>query len=381
MKEGIKNIWLSTEVMVVSDNKLWFAEIDSNEVYSYDIKTRKCSLVCSIAEEEKAGKRLFGAIVSQDEFLYLFPFSAKSAYKVNKYTGHVKRIPIKEPRQPFATNYRSDKKFFSAIAYEDSIFAVGCTFPSILEYRIQTGDVIYHDKIFEEIRPYIRDNAGVLFRKVFCREGRMYAPLCCGNAVLVFDLAAGSHRIYEVGTEQCRFVSICFDGQAFWLAPHGNNLIVRWYEESNAYDIHDVSQQGIEEGVYNDIVYYRNEVILLPGKTNAFLKINRTDEFNIQFERVLCDWPNITQCLTEGILYLFSSKDAVLIVAREDGNTIETHRIEKIVGVLEGQGRGKYIYEGKYERVKAFEEYVAGENMRSVIVQKPMGIKVWEMVK
>ena len=113
MKTGMRE-YLSSENITYYEGKLWFTEIDNNNIYSYDINTKQCLLFCTVDNEKKEGTRLFGSISIQDGFLYLFPFSAVKIYKIHLETKNIIEIDIEIPDKDIHKNYCSEAKFFSS---------------------------------------------------------------------------------------------------------------------------------------------------------------------------------------------------------------------------------------------------------------------------
>jgi len=318
-----KGIWeyLSSENMACYEDKIWFTEWDNNKVYCYDINIKQCVCFCTISDEQSEGKRLFGALVIQGDFLFLFPFSAEKVYKIHLYTKEMESWKPKDVIERDFENYCQEAKFFSAHCFEKKIFVMPASYPAIIEYQTESGKVVYHKDWIAEIRSvYKSEDDKALFRKTIAVGAKIYAPLCRENAVLIFDMSNNCYEIHEVGDESCRYASICYDGREFWLASRKGSTVVKWDGEANYCILNKKDIQGAEKAEieYRDIVFWQNHVILLPGNRNNLWEIDRSSKVITELDIKYRNYHYIAVCEYSGRLY-FSSVEGKWIVL--DKNT------------------------------------------------------------
>lgn len=316
MRKGIKGIRLSTEAMLIYDDRIWFAEADSNGIYSYDLRSHRSALECIIDKEPSNGKRLFRTMVICEGDLYVFPFSAQNAYKINLHTKAVKCIKIDEPPKNTYDRYSSNAKFLSSFLYGSKIFVVGVTYPAILEYDVKTGHIRYHNEWLSEMRGCFRNQERVLFRRAEMVMDKLYIPSGRGDLLLIFDMSTGKHEVCRIGDGKGGFSAVCYDGEDFWFAPLSEGAVVQWNENSRKCISYDCFPDGFvhaDHGI-NDIVFWDDTVILLPGASNMFLGINRQTGVIFELNTRLRNFKLVSKCVRDDRLYTFSGTEDELVV-------------------------------------------------------------------
>lgn len=268
------------ESALYHDGKLWIASLRYNELYFYDIDSKRLKLVCKIEDNEEYSQRLVGDLVIVDKFLYLIPLSATALYQVDLNTFEKKKITIRKPDAEKYSEYVENVKFLSAHVYKDSIYMVGATYPAIVQYDCKKQQVHYHDMWLEEIQRYLFFDESALFRKTLMVGHYIYAPCCRGNVVLVFDLETHKYKIYEVGEQKCRFSGICYDGQNFWLSPRNDEPIVKWNQETNQYKEITINKNelNVKGYVFGNSLVLDNKIVLVPQNANEIALIDTQSE-------------------------------------------------------------------------------------------------------
>lgn len=356
MKKGIGQTWLSIEALAVYANRIWFTEGDTNGIYFYDLEKKECELFCTIDKEKQNEKRLFRTINIYKNKLYLFPFAAQNAYKVDIETREIEVIEIEEPQKGIYEAYNSSAKFLSSFIYEERIFVVGVTYPAILEYEIETGKIVYHSEWMNEIKMYLK-NDEVLFRRGILVKDKIYIPSGRGNVLLVYDLVERKYDINKIGNEEEGFSSICFDGEEFWMAPINNGSIIKWNETSREVDWQCKVPENFHKGnhSWNEIIFWKEHILLLPGKADTVLEVSK------KMNKI----PELTQSL-QGIgytvsyvdgenLYLFSEKNAVLYIIDSE---VHVHEAIRMASLNKESRDLKTIYVVE-NRVDTLEEYLS----------------------
>ncbi len=349
--------YLSSENITYYEGKLWFTEIDNNNIYSYDINTKQCLLFCTVDNEKKEGKRLFGSISIQDGFLYLFPFSAVKIYKIHLETKNIIEIDIEIPDKDIHKNYCSEAKFFSSYSYKDKIWVLPASYPAILEYRIKDETIIYHKKWVSDVYSFINvKDENAFFRKTEIVQDKLYAPLCGGNAVLIYDISCNKYEIQRVGDKNCNYASICYDGEYFWLIPRNNGVIVRWDIKSNKYNLYNNFPENLQsnKGRFNDIIYFENHIIILPGNIGTVLEVNReTGNIEILYPE-LQNFYNASHCKGNGKIYISSTMGGWITIS-EDIKKPLFKRIQKPFSSVQNDFFSKIFYENVWELL---DEYI-----------------------
>ncbi len=260
---------LSFENFICYDDKLWFTDIETNEFYYYDLKEKETVLICEIVEELEYKQRLFGSIIQYNNSMYLIPFEAEYMYKVDLDTNTYKQIDIINHENECKGDIHY-LKFLSAHVYENKIYMIPVTYPAIIEFDCVTEEVAYYDSWVKLIDKYYLFDDAAFFRKTLLLGKKIYAPLCAGNAVMVFDIDSKQSVFKVVGSKQCSFSGISQMGNDFWLSPRRDGPVVKWNEKLNICEEY-TDFIGKEKGNcgFSDIFCLNNQLLIIPlmGKT------------------------------------------------------------------------------------------------------------------
>lgn len=363
MRKGLKGNRLSTETMLEYNGRIWFAEADSNGIYSYDLKSKRSTLECIIEEEPSNGKRLFRTMTICGDDLYVFPFSAENAYKINLHTKKVECIKIDTPPKNSYDHYSSQAKFLSSFRYGQKIFAVGVTYPAILEYDVETGIIQYYSEWLPEIRACFKNKEKVLFRRAEMVMNKLYIPSGRGDILLIFDMFTKEYEIRRIGIGEDGFSAVCYDGNDFWLAPLSMGAVIRWNEKAGKYTVYDNFPDDFvkaDHGI-NDIVFWHDTVILFPGLSNMLLVINQQTDEIVELGYKLRNMSSVSQYIQENTLYAFSGSEDILIVFDGDIHCLEMLSIEAPQNEDCCLEKIDYIPENRIDTVKEF-IYIFPEN-------------------
>lgn len=300
------------ETMEFYDNKIWFSEWNCNELYYYDLDSKNVELFVKLETEETYGDRLFGAIIICNGYIYLFPFLGKNIYKINIVDRNVITI------SNFPVN-----GILSAHLYENHIFMISGQFPSFYDMDCETDEIRAYSQWGDMLNNVSLTDDNAYFRKTFLKDGKVYAPLTKGNAIVVFDIMNKTFDVHIVGEKGDSFSSICYDGENFWLAPRKLNNIILWNEEkdfSKKYKFEDLDMPS-----FGDIVLIHDEIYLLPfgGKnvialdkcTRNIKKVNNTD------------MGRVCKCIRDDMIFLFSSQRHKLYIYHQREKSYEEDTI------------------------------------------------------
>jgi len=276
MKKENQGLFATFENGVFYRSRLWFTDMNLNELFSYDPVSDLMSSVCVIKEEDESKGRLFGPIIPYCNEVILIPCSAGNVYRVNIVNGKYLQVKLDVPDLTKHKDYLPDCKFLSAFLNRDAIWMVGSTYPAIIKYDLLLNKMFYFSDWIYSLERHINwpeDNAW--FRKAFLKENSIYAPCCKANVVLVFDIESNQYRIIEVGDSEANFSGICFDGKKFWLSSRHKNGVYRWNMESGkCTKLSRFPEKHLcKEYGYGDIVYWKEKIFLIPLMSNMICYI------------------------------------------------------------------------------------------------------------
>lgn len=304
-------VFASFECAAVDGNSLYFAEALGNEIFCWDMRINKISLLCTIREEDEYGKRLFGGMVIYEGDLFLFPFFATGIYRVNLQTGNYTVVGLPENS---IKEYDTAAKFIDVHLYQDVIYAIPASFPGILKLPCNSNEVTVYDTWIQKIPDELLNADPAFFRKTLLMDNRIYAPSCKGNIVMIFDLRKGDCIVKEVGTKKCRFSGICYDKGIFWLSPRDDGPIIKWNENENMWWEYDAFPKDYIAGNTVGITIWRNKVMIFPQKANMILAVDCMDD-------TIKEWKE--EYRGQNILWYGNMDDSVMFCMTETAEMIE----------------------------------------------------------
>ncbi len=357
MKTIGNKIKVTYENAVFFSDKLYFTDMHRNEMCAYDITTDETELICKVDSEESQ-MRLFGAIISKCDEMYLVPFSAKCMYKVNVNTGEYESIQFKSVSSNTAFSYLSTAKFLSAHLYEDKIYLMPVSYPAIVEYNCTTGEIQYYDSWLEEAVIDYNPDENALFRKTMLLGDYIYAPFCGKNAVLKFNVITKETQILSVGSKDCAYSSICFDGKCFWLSPRGVTPVVRWNEEND--EVREYTEFpehcNLKPGSFANIFALNDFIVLLPMNAEMAVQTDvRSGEMQ-EFKLNTAGISNMSYCESEEAIYFFAANKGLLFIYDKETGHCEERYISFPDDIEKEWQMGRLysynVFRGKKEAIK-----------------------------
>lgn len=330
----------SFECAAADGNNLYFAEVFGNEIFCYDMETDKVTSLCTIREEDECGKRLFSSMVVYGEDIFLFPFVARGIYRISKQTGDYLVLDLSEKS---LEEYEAEYKFIDAHLYRDVIYVMPVAFPGILEVQCSSNKVTVHDSWLDKIPDEFTDIDNSFFRKTLLKDNKIYAPLCKGNILMIFDLEKGECIMKEVGTNKCRFSGICYDKENFWLSPRDNGPIVKWNESNNIWQEYADFPKDYVATSTTGIEIWKNHVMVFPQMANMILSIECADgtvkEWNKEFRGKSVLWYGKTEDL---LLFCIAGTADVVMVKENSIKPVKIFHPERLQELYRKQKTATY---------------------------------------
>jgi len=302
-------ILLSCENATLYGDFIWMTDTGCNELYRYNPLTGESEEVCKFDAESEYGKRLFGTIVTYKEYLYLIPFTAEKMYRVGISDDSVKEISLETCTEK-TNNTGGDKRVsLSAHLYNDVIYILPTVGDEIISYNCKSEEINYYGGLRNIIQSKWNTDIITVCRKTAMVDESIYIPVCDANLVIIFNAVTNETDVVKVGSEKCRYSSICFDGENFWLSPRGEGPVVMWsHENPNVWvEYNDIPKEFSDRKKgFGDILYLDEEIVLLPIEGNGMVSINKNNRvmkfhsFNEDGVRMM------SYCKDKNNLYIFS---------------------------------------------------------------------------
>lgn len=235
------------EECVEYNNKLWVFTYKYNALCTMSYENGQITYVSSIPNEEFCKERLVSKIVPYYDDLILLPMSGKN---INIY--HVKTNIWNEVKIPDTVcEYEPNYKFMEAVISGRYLYAIGCSYPGIIQIDLMTYKIIKVVECYVDFTPKAMQHIWVRTNCVK-KENKLYLASCVSNEVMIFYLDELSYKIIKIGNEKNQYSGIALDNEGFfWLSPFFHTNIVKWdgNEKYEEIQINAQSDVGFFSGV------------------------------------------------------------------------------------------------------------------------------------
>ena len=289
--------FLTFEVLYDDGDNLWFAAININGLFRMDKQTWKAEYKESIGESQSG--RLYSFITGHTGKLFFAPLEADAIGVYDPAEGRFSRIEIAEPRQKASVKYNPLFKFSFAAAYKEWVFFFPNTYPAILRYNVQTGELDYCCDCIGMLDMYANCESALYFRNGHVSGSEVTMYCVSAGAIVVFDMETCSVKeIVKCESKDVVYAGICYDGRSYWISPwRGEPSVIKLDAGTGErIEIKEFPPEFIPEPrrLFLHTAYAAGYVRMLPGLANQSIKINvKTNKIEIddvfQAENVVCD--------------------------------------------------------------------------------------------
>ena len=211
------------------------------------------------------------SITFHNGIIYLTPCFMPSiiAYDINR--GISSEITLREDVPAINMYYSKQYKFIESFVYGDAIFFVGLSYPAIIRYLPETGQVDYYSDWYK----HYADTKMVIFNAA-CIAGTKIVAVGESRSILFFDMESLSFDIYEFDEQTEGFLSVSYDGGNYWLAPIADAPIFCWNPHDGILrECGDYPKDLLRcDRMFNKAAYSNNSLWLFPLNTNQILKLD-----------------------------------------------------------------------------------------------------------
>jgi hypothetical protein len=215
---------------------IWFAAYWFNGLFKCDKETWVAEYLGSFPGENYYNQRLFGSTTECNGKLYFAPLTADAIAVYNIASGEFSRIELNDVDSKKYSNYYEYYKFIDALTIADSVYFIPATYPAIVVVDTLKREITYIDGWVDKIEK-LRNSNGLWFGRGDIEVERIiYAALLCADYMLIIDSKTNDFTLEALHSGNIGHLSICFDGDNFWLAPRCKNdtsaRITRWNRET-----------------------------------------------------------------------------------------------------------------------------------------------------
>jgi hypothetical protein len=276
--------FLRFDSLIATDDYFYVASINYNSLFQVDKASLTAKHLRFFPNEDILKPRLYFAYTAVKDKLYFAPLSADSlalySIKSNRFTV----IPLPAAKNKFAKKipYNKDIKFSQIFHYDKYIFLTPSTYPGIIRYNIDNGEITVYTAWVKEIKMQQKDSVSAYFSRGIITDNKIFLACASMSAVFEFDMSTGLHQVHKIQSENIGYQGICFDGNDYWLLPiTAGGPVVRWNRNTfsvNEYDriISDV-YCPVKYYPFQNIRYANGYVWILPAFGDLALKIDIKD--------------------------------------------------------------------------------------------------------
>ena len=333
---------LLLENLCEADGRLWFTSINFNSFWAIDKDTWELEHIGFFPNEEAYNYRQFFSLITANDSIYCIPLSANNLIVYSPTNKIYNAIPIPIPTATSKISYDPQNKFIGGYKHGDYIFMTPSTYPGIVRYNTKTDEMsVFSDWILDLDSCLTSQHQSFIFTRGIVCGNKLYLACDSVNAVFEFDMDTNSHRIHKISNNNVGYLSLCFDGENFWLLPIDNGTVVKWNPKENVIqEFHNLC--GTEFDVlypFVNISYVDKCIWLLPHSGNRAVRIevetgniSEIVKFQSEFEAMPSSqlYPGINflsqECIGNSI-YAYSAKSSHLFEYNTKTNNLRARAI------------------------------------------------------
>ena len=273
---------LKLEAVCIDDKRIYFADKDCSVLMEID-KTSGCMrCLDELPEGNSQQKQVTSGTGIWKGKLWMMPFSEGKVCSYDMASGCWDTYGLPEQwaeenrRQPFLAGKQIGRYYYG----------FGSRKFGVLKLDMETGEISYSADNQYKYEQIATQGGGIICRQDCClAEGKLYAACLRGNIVLEYDLRTEKIEIYRVGSENNRYITVAYDGSAFWLTTM-EGMIIRWKRESGEIKELTVNLRNYHRDWINAFassLYAEGYIWLFAYSVNMNIRIN---VFTYEIEKV-----------------------------------------------------------------------------------------------
>ncbi|MDR1246040.1 MAG: CDP-glycerol glycerophosphotransferase family protein [Clostridiales Family XIII bacterium] len=247
----------------------WFTAADFNALFRTDKQTRKTEFVGNISAEIGDGDNLFCLPVICEGKLYLAPTQARELTEYDIENRTIRKIPFD------GLSGGSAWKFTDCISYKSDIFLMGCGYPAIAKYEINTGEFNYYDDWLKPAEQMRTGSQKAYFAYTQAVNNEIVAGTLYSDAAVIFNMDQCASNVIALGSRPSGYSDVCFDGGKYWFAPFmSGDGILSLNKETQERIVYSDFPEGFSFGTMSRICRTGKDIWLFPFDAGIPLKID-----------------------------------------------------------------------------------------------------------
>lgn len=199
-----KQIFIDAETAYMEGEKIYLFGSSFNLLYSYNINTKQMEIIGKIPKYKFISTQLIGRILKWRNKIILIPFLANELWIWDMGNRQWQEIGIED-----ASSY--NMLFYQGFIHHDEVHMIGCYYPAIVRIDLNTLDLSYDRRIYDEIDSSGNKNDDIYFRTEYIKNDNIVFMGCCNlNKILKYNLDNYEYELVEVGNKNNDYEGITF---------------------------------------------------------------------------------------------------------------------------------------------------------------------------
>jgi len=177
---------------------------------------------------------------------------------------------------------KADNRFRAAVSLKDCIYFLPYQYPAIMRLNTDTNDIEYFSEwadAVEKEKTNIMEECwkNIKFWHYCVVDTEIVMTIVGSNSILFFDMESCCYEIRSIGEKSEQYLTVCHDGQDFYLSSVYENYVVKWNRQSGTISkiLFPVSFSRKDNTGGNCFMVYINQYVwLIPYSANNAYKID-----------------------------------------------------------------------------------------------------------
>lgn len=263
---------------------LYFFSHEINVLYSYNLEKNEMEILGSVPEKGVLQEFVSTSIEYFENKIYVIPLNINKLWVFDLKTRKWNALDFLKER------YKNiGIKFWRSYIFEQKLYMFGCRIPYIVCIDLISYEVIYIE--IPEIN-YNAENALCFSRGLCCVNNVLYIPFLTSNQILEFNLVEKSMKRISIGDIANRYMDLDWDGDKFWIAPHGTKKFVIW-DGKDGVEEFAMPKEFEKKQPYILYILVNDKRVIMGGSRGISLIIDKNNPLNTITEHLNYDLCNI----------------------------------------------------------------------------------------
>lgn len=181
--------------MTIYNGFIWFSANEHNGLYRKALTNGRLERVATFKGENLFGNRLYGKIIQYGKKIFFIPYTAEKMAIFDCEDYQLKMVDLHVNK-----DVKCFLKFGNAFVWHHFLFLIASSYPTIIRYDIESGEIVSCNKWVEECMQYMGNApGGQMFRKdYYLQKNKLYLTFMKKCMVLQFDVESLEHRWYYI---------------------------------------------------------------------------------------------------------------------------------------------------------------------------------------